>query len=58
MKFTITYNHKVYKPSSLTVFERQQAFKLIIEADDLTEAEDILRTEYNKNPFYFNITLT
>ena len=57
-KFKITYDHQVFKPSNLSIFERQQNFKLIIEAIDFQDAKIILKTKHNKNPFYFKISET
>ena len=54
--FIITYNHIVYKPSSYDLFKSQQAWSLSIEASELSEAENILKTQHNKNPFYFTFT--
>ena len=55
--FLVTYNHLVYKPSNYEVFKQQQNFKLEIQATDLENAKEILKTQHNKNPFYFNINL-
>jgi len=54
--FIVTYNHIVFKPSNYDLFKTQQSWKLEIEANDLTEAKEILKKEHNKNPFYFTFT--
>lgn len=53
--FIITYNHIVFKPSNYDIFKQQQLFKLEIQAENENEAKEILKTQHNKNPFYFNI---
>ena len=55
-KFIVTYNFNVYKTSSLPIYERQKAFKLEIEANNETEARQVLLNDHNKNPFYFKFT--
>ncbi len=51
--FTVTYDFSVYKPSSISVYDRQLSFSVDIEAEDLADARNKLRNEHNKNPFYF-----
>lgn len=51
--FIVTYDFTVYKPSSLTIYDRQNSFSVDIVAEDLTEAKNKLRNEHQKNPFYF-----
>lgn len=55
--FVVTYNHLVFKPSNYEVFKQQQNFKLEIQANNLEDVKEILKTQHNKNPFYFNINL-
>jgi len=55
MIYTVTYNHEVSKPSSYDILMIQKKWSLDIEADTLEAAEQILKTEHNKNPFYFNL---
>lgn len=51
--FIVTYDFTVFKPSSLTVYDRQKAFIIEIIALNEVEARQILLKDYNKNPFYF-----
>ena len=45
--FKVTYDQRVFKRSN------KKDWSLIIQAKNLHEANLILKTQYNKNPFYF-----
>lgn len=51
--FTVTYDFTVYKPSNIDIYESQKKFLINIDAEDLQEAKNILKNDYNKNPSYF-----
>lgn len=53
--YIVTYNHNVFKPSNYDIFKSQQSFKLEITAENEDKVKEILKTEHNKNPFYFSI---
>jgi hypothetical protein len=53
--FIITYNFNVYRPSDIYTYNRQSAFKLELEAENIETVKDILKNEYNLNPTYFTI---
>ena len=55
--FTVKYDFSVYRPSSLNIYDQQNAFSVDIIAEDLAGAKNKLKTEHNKNPFYFKFTL-
>ena len=56
-KYTVTYDHNVYRPQSLSIFDRQRAYKETVEADNLEDAKALFKSKFNKNPFYFKFTL-
>ena len=53
MEFIIRYDHQKYKPSNHNLLKKQRQFKLTILANNLDDAKNKLRIEYNLNPFYF-----
>ena len=53
--FVIVYDHSVYRPSNIGIYQQQKEFEVEIKADKEVYVWDILRKEYNKNPFYFKI---
>jgi hypothetical protein len=53
--YRVTYNHINFKPSSYDLLQSQSMWVLNIKAISIEEAKEILKSDHNKNPFYFNI---
>ena len=54
--YTVKYNFEVYKPSNIHIYNNQKLFSAVIVGDNLEEAKENFKNQFNKNPAYFTFT--